>query len=53
LLEKSDMNISQIGYSVGFSTPHYFAKSFKAKFGMLPSEYMTKTRKKNNNESPD
>jgi signal transduction histidine kinase/ligand-binding sensor domain-containing protein/DNA-binding response OmpR family regulator len=53
LLEKSDMNISQIGYSVGFSTPHYFAKSFKAKFGMLPSEYMTKMRKKNNNESPD
>lgn len=45
LLEKSDMNVAQIGYSVGFSTPNYFAKSFKAKFNMLPSEYMSKMRK--------
>jgi signal transduction histidine kinase/CheY-like chemotaxis protein/AraC-like DNA-binding protein len=45
LLEKSDMNISQIAYSVGFSTPNYFARSFKAKFNMLPSEYISKMRK--------
>lgn len=45
LLEKSDMNIAQIAYSVGFSTPNYFAKSFKAKFDMLPSEYLNKMRK--------
>ncbi len=45
LLEKSDMNVAQIAYSVGFSTPNYFAKSFKAKFNMLPSEYMIKKRK--------
>jgi signal transduction histidine kinase/ligand-binding sensor domain-containing protein/DNA-binding response OmpR family regulator len=45
LLEKSDMNITQVGYSVGFTTPTYFGKSFKAKFGMLPSEYVTKMRK--------
>ena len=44
LLEKSDMNVAQIAYSVGFSTPNYFAKSFKAKYGMLPSEYMAKMR---------
>ncbi|MEP6746666.1 MAG: two-component regulator propeller domain-containing protein [Bacteroidota bacterium] len=44
LLEKSDMNIAQIAYSVGFSTPNYFAKSFKAKFNMLPSEYISKMR---------
>jgi YesN/AraC family two-component response regulator len=44
LLEKSDMNIAQVAYSVGFSTPNYFAKSFKAKFNMLPSEYMNKLR---------
>ena len=49
LLEKSDMNIAQIAYSTGFSTPHYFTKSFKAKFGMLPSEFMIKMRKKNGN----
>lgn len=45
LLEKSDMNVAQIAYSVGFSTPNYFAKSFKAKFDMLPSEYINKMRK--------
>jgi signal transduction histidine kinase/ligand-binding sensor domain-containing protein/DNA-binding response OmpR family regulator len=47
LLEKSEMNVAQIAYSVGFATPNYFAKSFKAKFNMLPSEYLTKMRKKN------
>lgn len=46
LLEKSDMNIAQVAYSVGFSTPNYFAKAFKAKFSMLPSEYINKTRKR-------
>jgi len=45
LLEKSDMNVAQIAYSVGFSTPNYFAKSFKTKYNMLPSEYMAKMRK--------
>lgn len=44
LLQKSDMNVAQIAYSVGFSTPNYFAKSFKAKFGVLPSEYISKMR---------
>jgi AraC-like DNA-binding protein len=44
LLEKSDLNIAQVAYSVGFSTPNYFAKSFKAKFNMLPSEYINKMR---------
>ena len=47
LLEKSEMNVAQIAYSVGFATPNYFAKSFKAKFNILPSEYLTKMRKKN------
>jgi len=49
LLEKSEMNVAQIAYSVGFATPNYFAKSFKAKFGMLPSEYIIKMRKNYNN----
>jgi AraC-like DNA-binding protein len=47
LLEKSDMNVAEIAYSVGFSTPNYFAKSFKAKYNMLPSEYIAKVRKEN------
>lgn len=47
LLEKSDMNIAQIAYTVGFATPNYFAKSFKAKFNMLPSEYINIKRNGN------
>jgi AraC-like DNA-binding protein len=53
LLEKSDMNVAQIAYSVGFSTPNYFAKSFKSKFGMLPSEFIIKTRKTNKVQNED
>jgi DNA-binding response OmpR family regulator len=49
LLEKSEQNVAQIAYSVGFSTPNYFAKSFKAKFNMLPSEFISKMRKNGKN----
>jgi len=45
MLEKSELTIAEVAYSAGFSTPNYFAKSFKAKFNMLPSEYMNKKRK--------
>ncbi|KAA6432710.1 response regulator [Dyadobacter flavalbus] len=44
LLEKSDLNVSQISYAAGFATPNYFTKSFKAKFNMLPSEYIQARR---------
>ncbi|MEO7768244.1 MAG: DUF4982 domain-containing protein, partial [Ferruginibacter sp.] len=40
LLENSDMKIAQIGYTVGFTSPNYFARAFKAKFNLLPSEYL-------------
>lgn len=39
LLETSTMRMSEIGYAVGFLTPNYFARAFKAKFNMSPSEY--------------
>ena len=45
LLESSDMNIAQIAYAAGFATPNYFAKSFKTKYQMLPSEYLSQKRK--------
>jgi AraC-like DNA-binding protein len=44
LLRKSKKNVAQIAYSVGFSTPNYFAKAFKAKFNILPSEYINKMK---------
>lgn len=38
LLRKSDMTVQQVGYSVGFSTPGYFAKKYRAEFGHSPGE---------------
>lgn len=40
LLESSDYNVAQIAYTTGFGTPSYFSRIFKARFGMLPSEYL-------------
>ncbi|WP_207424918.1 hybrid sensor histidine kinase/response regulator transcription factor [Desertivirga brevis] len=40
LLEKSGMNVAQVGYSVGFATPSYFARAFRKRFNMLPTEYI-------------
>ncbi len=39
LLEKSQLNISEIAYKVGFNNPKYFAKCFKEEYDMLPSAY--------------
>jgi len=44
LLEKSDMKIAQIAYAVGFSSPNHFARAFKIKFNISPSEYMLQKR---------
>lgn len=38
-LSNSDMNISQVVYSVGFSSRSYFSKIFKNKYGISPSEF--------------
>lgn len=45
LLEKSDLNIAQIAYTTGFTTPNYFTRAFKARFKMQPSEFMQQKRK--------
>lgn len=38
-------NVSEIAYSVGFSSPAYFAKCFKSVHGVTPSEYMAQHQK--------
>jgi signal transduction histidine kinase/ligand-binding sensor domain-containing protein/DNA-binding response OmpR family regulator len=45
LLEKSDMNIAQVCYSVGFTSPNHFSRAFKARFNKLPSEFINTARK--------
>jgi signal transduction histidine kinase/ligand-binding sensor domain-containing protein/AraC-like DNA-binding protein len=45
LLERSDLKIAEIGYAVGFTTPNYFTRAFKAKFNLSPTEYVHSKRK--------
>ena len=39
LLHENHGNISDIATESGFNSPTYFSKSFKSKFGILPSKY--------------
>ncbi|WP_267156247.1 response regulator [Xanthomarina sp. F2636L] len=39
LLKKSDANVSEIGYTVGFNDPSYFSKCFKEAYGCSPSDF--------------
>jgi AraC-like DNA-binding protein len=41
MLEEKHGIVSEIAYSVGFSSPAYFAKCFKEEFGLSPSELST------------
>lgn len=39
LLLSTDMNISEVVYQLGLSNRGYFAKKFKERYGMTPTEY--------------
>ncbi len=39
LLQHTSLNIKEIGYSLGFEDPSYFAKFFKRQEGIMPSEF--------------
>ncbi|MBP1221697.1 hybrid sensor histidine kinase/response regulator transcription factor [Flavobacterium sp. 1355] len=40
LLEKSQLQIAEIAYAVGFNSPKRFTVNFKNEFGISPSEYL-------------
>lgn len=42
LLEQGSHSVAEIMYMVGFTTPSYFSKCFKARYGLTPSEYQQK-----------
>ena len=42
LLESSGMQVAEVAYVVGYSSPKIFSRNFKAEMGMSPSEYKTK-----------
>ena len=39
MLKTSDLNIAEVGYASGFSSPNYFSTAFKNKYGVSPKEY--------------
>ncbi|MEJ7769814.1 MAG: nickel-binding protein [Chitinophagaceae bacterium] len=41
LLNKNAGNIAEIAFQTGFTSPSYFSKCFKKKYGHLPSDYLT------------
>lgn len=47
LLKEKNMPISEVAYSVGFSSPAHFTTSFKAMFGMSPSQYASQSQEQN------
>ena len=46
LLEKSQLNVSEVAFRVGYNDPKYFRKHFRNEFGVLPSKYSGKVRRK-------
>lgn len=46
LLERSQMQITEIAYAVGFNSLKSFTMNFKAEYGMTPSEYLKRKDEK-------
>ncbi len=44
LLDNSDFSVKEIMFRTGFNTASYFSKCFKKEFGVVPSEYIKKTK---------
>lgn len=44
LIKTTDLNISEIVYTIGFSSRSYFSKIFKKKYKMSPSEFLKNKR---------
>lgn len=45
LLKSTDLNISEIAYSVGFNDPKYFSRVFSKQYGDAPKEYLQNLKK--------
>ncbi len=45
LLEKSQLTVSEIAYSVGFNDPKYFAQNFKMEYNIVPTAYRAQKKK--------
>ena len=39
LLKTTELNVSEVAYSIGFKDPNYFTKCFTEEFGLSPSHF--------------
>lgn len=39
LQQRTDLNISEIAYDLGYQSPKYFARCFKDRYGITPTQY--------------
>jgi ABC-type sugar transport system substrate-binding protein/DNA-binding response OmpR family regulator/nitrogen-specific signal transduction histidine kinase len=44
LLSTTELNISEVAYETGFTTPSYFAKCFREHYHETPTEYLKRVR---------
>lgn len=47
LLQQKKMSISEVAFTVGFSDPKHFSKTFRSQFGKSPSAYMHASESEN------
>jgi AraC-like DNA-binding protein len=47
LFEKGELNVSEVAFNVGFTSPAYFTKCFRIHFGKSPTAYFTDSGKRN------
>ncbi len=40
LLKEGEMNITEVSYALGYSSPSHFTREFKKHFGSLPNQYL-------------
>jgi signal transduction histidine kinase/ligand-binding sensor domain-containing protein/DNA-binding response OmpR family regulator len=50
LLEKSQLQIAEIAYEVGYNSPKRFTVNFREEFGISPSEYLRIYKQRQNDE---
>ncbi|KOS05692.1 AraC family transcriptional regulator [Flavobacterium akiainvivens] len=39
MLKNASLNVSEVAYALGYSSPNYFSTAFKNKFGVSPKDY--------------
>ncbi len=42
LLQSTDLNVSEVGYEVGYANSSHFAQDFRKEFGQAPSKFKKK-----------